>query len=71
MTIDFTSEELTLLEKRAKKNLMSVRELVDDIVRRSMVYYKKNKGKSTDKFDDALIGVFSRARQGGKRRSKK
>ena len=71
ISIDFTSEELALLEKRAKKNFMSIRELVADIIRRSMISYRKGGGKSTQKIDDALVGIFSRERRGRKSKPNK
>ena len=58
------------LEKRAKKNLLSLRELISDILRRSVLSSGKRKNympKSKDKF----IEYFSRHKAGRKRKKRK
>ena len=67
ITISLDKEELKILEKRAKKNLMTVKELVEDIIRRSCVAYSKNKIKRV-KIDDKLVSIFSREKRGRKRK---
>jgi len=47
------------LEKRAKKEMLDIDELILDIIRRSMLSYKKNPAVE-DKTDDALVRLFSR-----------
>lgn len=47
------------LEKRAKKELMTVDELVYDIIRRSVVSYKGNT-TVIDNVDDKFLTFFSR-----------
>lgn len=65
--VEVNDSEYKLLEKRAEKNLMSVRELVSDIVRRSMVSYKESGEQAKDtRVDDPLVNVFSRTRRGRK-----
>ena len=56
-----------LLEQRAKKSLLDIDDLVVDILRRSMLTYKKNKTVE-DKTDDALVSLFSRKKRGKQRR---
>jgi hypothetical protein len=64
ITIDIDDKIYKVISKRAKKNLMTVREQVEDIIRRSAV----NVGKETtsDKIDDTLVSVFSRNKRGRK-----
>jgi len=70
VTIKLDEEEVKILEKRAKKNLMSLREQVEDIIRRSCVS-GKSKGYKVIKPDDRLVGVFSRERRGNWRKKTK
>lgn len=58
-----------LLKSRAKKEMFTVRELVEDIVRRSMLSYKGGK-RTTFKIDDKLVGAFSRERRGRRRKKR-
>lgn len=62
VTIEISDLLKKALEKRAKEGMMSVNELVEDIIRRSMVSYKGGK-KEDEKLDDALIGIFSRKKR--------
>ena len=56
------------LKKRAKDNLLSVREMVEDIVRKSMVSYMKRWRRRRIKVDDILVQAFSRDGRGKKRK---
>ncbi len=47
------------LEARAKKNLFTLNEQIEDILRRSVVGQKKG-SNFYDKVDDPFIGIFSR-----------
>ncbi len=47
------------LEARAKKNLFTLPEQIEDILRRSVVGQRKG-GQFYDKVDDPFIGIFSR-----------
>ncbi|MDP2926368.1 MAG: hypothetical protein Q8N99_08375 [Nanoarchaeota archaeon] len=67
LTIDLTDEEVKILKKRGKKNYLKLKEQVEDIIRRSCISIKKNLYIS-EKFDDNLISIFSRARKGRKRK---
>lgn len=67
ITIKLSDDEVKILKKRAKKNLLNLREQVEDIVRRSCISSKLNKN-SSDKIDDNLVGIFSRQQRGRKRR---
>jgi hypothetical protein len=67
LTIDLDDNEVKILRKRAKKNLLDLREQVEDIVRRSCI----NAGINTSnrKTDDDLVNIFSR--EARKKRKKK
>jgi len=69
ITISLSDKETKILEKRAKKNIMSLKEQIEDIVRRSCVNYKSGKSYSKVKPDDRLISIFSREMRGRKKKS--
>lgn len=55
------SQVLNKIDKRAKRNLFTVSEQIEDILRRSVI----NTGKTVkpEKLDDMLITLFSRKRK--------
>ena len=59
ITISIDEKVKKVLEKRAKKNLMSSREQAEDIIRRSAANYKSGTQASV-KADDKLVEIFSR-----------
>ncbi|MEK6906140.1 MAG: hypothetical protein AABW81_00800 [Nanoarchaeota archaeon] len=64
----FLSDEiLGALEKRSKKNMLTVSEQIEDILRRSCI--RRKSVISQEKVDDFLVSVFSRSPKG--RKSKK
>ena len=71
LTIDISDEEADILEKRAKKNYLDLKEQVEDIVRRSCISSKKKANLKQIKTDDKLISIFSRERRGRKKTKKK
>ena len=72
ITISFDNDLISSVDKRAKKLFLSRKELVEDIVRRSMISYtKRNKTKTKIKVDDKLVGIFSRQRSGRKKKVNK
>lgn len=58
ITIWLDKDIINLLEKRAKRNMLTLPEQIEDIVRRSIVNNKPTQNK--EKLDDMLIGLFSR-----------
>ena len=70
LTIAIDEDVRKVLAKRAKKNFMTLRELVEDIVRRSAVRTKRG-SSSNDHVDDKLVGIFSRTRRGRKKKAVK
>jgi len=60
----FLSDDLlNILEKRAKKNMQTISEQIEEIIRKSCVTYKGGTSPS-EKLDDSLVGLFSRKRTG-------
>ncbi len=58
VTIELDERVVSKLQKRAKRNMLSLREMIEDIVRRSAML---SGGTSTSgDSDDALVGIFSR-----------
>ena len=66
ITISLEEGEAKILEKRAKKNFLTVKEQIEDIIRRSAINYSK--GIKPIKVDDRLVAVFSRQRSGRKKK---
>lgn len=67
----FLNEEIILaLKKRAKKNMLSVSEQIEDILRRSTVNQRKKKTPHDPKIDDSLINIFSRRKRKKKKKNK-
>lgn len=64
ITIDIDDKVYKVLASRAKKNLMTIREQAEDIIRRSAANSKK--ANPSDKVDDTLVSVFSRNKRGRK-----
>ncbi len=56
--IYLSNELLSKIEKRAKKNLLTLPEQIEDILRRSTLSLKKS--SSDDKVDDAFLSYFTR-----------
>ncbi|HUW43407.1 MAG TPA: hypothetical protein VMV95_00380 [Bacillota bacterium] len=70
ITINIDEDVKKILEKRAKKNLFSLKEQIQDILRRSAVNYKTGT-PTTIKVDDRLVEVFSRQKRAKKKKTKK
>ena len=70
LTISLDKAEVKILMKRAKKNLLTLREQVEDIIRLSCVRSSKGSYKPF-KVDDKLVAMFSRERRGRKKKKKK
>ncbi len=67
----FLSDDiLNVLEKRSRKNLFTIGEQIEDILRRSAVHKSTSTSKNK-KIDDLLISVFSRSPRGRKKKPKK
>ncbi|VVB83734.1 Uncharacterised protein [uncultured archaeon] len=70
VAIFLSDDLLEIIEKRAKKNMQTISEQIEEILRKSCVSYKGGKSINTnpEKLDDTLVGLFSRRRGGGRRR---
>jgi Txe/YoeB family toxin of Txe-Axe toxin-antitoxin module len=53
---------LKIIDKRAKKNMLTISEQIDDILRRSCINAKTTTSKP-EKLDDTLISLFSRKKK--------
>ncbi len=63
VTIYLNNDLLKMIEKRAKKNLLTLPEQIEDILRRSTLNIKKNKIPK-ENIDDLLVSIFSRQKKG-------
>jgi len=52
------SDILKIIDKRAKKNMFTTSEQIEDILRRSCI--RLNTTKKAEKLDDLLVSLFSR-----------
>ncbi len=57
---------LKMIDKRAKKNMLSLNEQIEDILRRSCINMKKTTRRI--KCDDRLVAIFSREKRGRKKK---
>lgn len=71
LTIYLDDEEVKVLEKRAKKNIFTLKEQVEDIIRQSVIRSKSSTKTPTINIDDRLVNVFSRQKTGPKKKTKK
>lgn len=63
--LDIDTKLYNDLKNRAKKAYLDIEKLSVDIIRRSMITYKRSGGISTDKkVDDSLVNIFSRQNKG-------
>jgi len=61
-----SNDIINVLEKRSKKNMFTLSEQIQDILRRSCM--KKSTSLKTDNIDDLLIKCFSRSPKGRKKK---
>jgi len=71
ITINIDEDVVKVLKKRANKNMFSLQEQIEDILRKSAVRTKSGTGYKALKVDDKLISVFSREKRGRKRKKVK
>jgi len=70
VTINIDEKVKKIISKRAKKNLLSLREQIEDILRTSAVRTKSSLGYKALKIDDTLVYAFSREKRGRKKKKK-
>lgn len=71
ITIDIDESVKKIISKRAKTNLLTLREQIEDILRKSAVRTKTSGKYAYIKIDDKLVAVFSRERRGRKKKKVK
>ena len=69
ISIQLEPSEVKILQRRAKKNFLTLKEQIEDIIRLSCI--RSGKGKTRFKVDDKLVEVFSRERRGRKKKRKR
>jgi Txe/YoeB family toxin of Txe-Axe toxin-antitoxin module len=69
VAIFLSDDLLEILEKRSKKNMQTISEQIEEILRKSCVNYKGGKKMNAEKLDDTLVGLFSRRRGGRERKN--
>ena len=67
ITLFLSDELMKVLEKRAKKNMFTVSEQIEDILRRSTINQTNKKSPYDAKLNDTLVSIFSRKRTGPKK----
>jgi hypothetical protein len=60
ITISIDEEAKKIITKRGKKNLLTLKEQIEEIVRQSAVRTKSGETSSRSKTDDRLVEIFSR-----------
>ncbi len=68
LTITLDEDVIQILTKKAKNNLLTLREQIEDILRKSAVRSKKSQGYESFKINDRLVSMFSRERRGRKKK---
>jgi len=62
VTLFLDNKILRIIEKRANKNLLTINEQIEDILRRSCLNAKTTNNKA-ENLDDLLISIFSRKKK--------
>ena len=68
VTISIDAEVQKVIGKRAKKNMLTIKEQIEEIVRQSAVRTKSGSTIEGIKADDRLVEIFSRYKRGRKRK---
>ena len=71
LTIHLDEDVMNIIKKRAKKNLLTAREQIEDILRKSAVRTKLGKTYVSLKPDDIFVSIFSREKRGRKKKKVK
>lgn len=70
ITINIDEAVRKIISRRAKRNLLNLREQIEDILRKSAVRTKTGISRAI-KVDDRLVAIFSREKRGRKKKRKK
>jgi len=68
ITINIDDDVKKIISRRAKKNMFTLREQIEDILRKSAVRTKSGTSYGKIKVDDKLVAAFSRDRRGRKKK---
>ena len=68
VTISIDAEVQKVIGKRAKKNMLTIKEQIEEIVRQSAVRTKFGSKIEGIKADDRLVEIFSRYKRGRRSR---
>lgn len=71
ITISVDEDIEKIISKRAKKNLLTIKEQVEEIIRQSAVRTKAGAASSDPRIDDRLVSIFSRDRRGKAKKKKR
>ena len=63
VTVSIDEDVKKIISKRAKKNMLSLKEQVEEILRQSAVRTKAGQGTSKFSTDDKLVEIFSRRKK--------
>ncbi len=63
LTVSIDEDVKKVLEKRAKKNMLTLKEQAEEILRQSAVRTKGTTASSDNGIDDALVSIFSRKKK--------
>ena len=63
VVIYLDNDVLKMIERRARKNMLTLPEQIEDTLRRSCLSFKK-KPLISGKIDDLLVSIFSRQKRG-------
>ena len=66
VVIKLESDLYKKIKTRADKSFLSINDLITDIVRRSMISYKKRGELISGETSDNLVNIFSRSKRGRK-----
>ena len=69
ITITLDEDVKKIISRRAKRNLFTLREQIEDILRKSAVRTKAGTSRVI-KVDDRLVAAFSRDKRGRKKKKK-
>ena len=68
ITITIDAEIQKIIGKRAKKNLLTIKEQIEEIVRQSAIRTKTGSVSSSTNVDDRLVEIFSRNKRAFKKK---
>ncbi len=68
LTISIDDEAKKILTYRAKKNFLTLREQIENIIRKSAIRTKGLKKVGDVKVDDRLVSIFSKSNRGRKKK---